>query len=341
MDDVSPLDVVTWSSEHWPLWFPSEGRATLRPAILSGRGLHQDRATVFLFAGDERAPRVVLKVGFTEAETQHLRAEHEAMGSVRRALSADLQSTIPEPLGLAALPERTVLAMRVLQGRHVLVPHLAGDSTMLARTQLRRLFGRLFAWSRRLAEATEGEAGGDEHALAALVERFLHSQSLSNPVAASVQSFGESVARSTIRWHRHWQHRDPSVGNVVVHRRQVRLIDWEYASPDSPPWLDVSYTPVATLLLARRQGSSGDAAGLAERVLDDRHWVGSILRTKMTQEWFHPLPIPWAVTLTAMGVALRQQLTGRPGGGAWGKFAVASLTDRGFRKAVGWLAPNW
>lgn len=335
------MNALDWVLSEWTGWFSEAPPASLCPVFLAGGPAHRTRASMFLFENAKPVPRVVIKIAFTGAEAGHLRGELNALRAVRLVLPADLADTIPRALGLTDLHGRTLLATEAMAGKRLLVPYLDHRPYFSGRRLLRRYHVQSFAWTRRLADSTaRSHHTADEGMLEELVERFLATNALSSTRAQEVRAFGRAVGRSQIRWFPAWQHGDLSVGNVLRHRGGLRFLDWEHASADSPPWLDVSYAPVAALLLALAQGAAGSLSEVATRVLA-RGWVRTILEYELGRVWTYPLPLEWAVTLTAMSVGLRQAAEGRQGGDEWTSFALAALTEREFRDELDWLSPRW
>lgn len=336
------MNALDWVLSEWSGWFAEDPPRSLCPLFLAGGPAHRGRASLFLFADADASPRVVIKSAFTREEAKHLRGEFEALRSVRPVLPIDLTETVPRALGFTELDGKSLLATEAMAGRRLLVPHLGHPPSVYARRLFRRYHAEAIAWTRRLADATARlHHTVDEGALEELTERFVVNSSRSSKEAGAVRAFGRALGRSHIRWCPVWQHGDLSVGNVLRHRGGLTLLDWEHASADSPPWLDASYTPVAAILLALGQDAPGSVSEVASRILGRGSWVGSILEDELGRVWNHPLPLAWAVTLTAMRVGLRQETAGRHGGDVWTAFALAALTDPEFRNRVSWLAPEW
>jgi hypothetical protein len=296
---------------------------------------------VFVFARGETRPSVVMKVAFTREEAAFLTEEFHALSGVRRATSGRIMETIPEPLALEASGQGVILALRVLDGRRPLVPDLTRRGSPAARRLMRGFLASSFGWSRDLAAASGQPRRVEEGELEELVEGFLNVYRVTGQPGSLLRSFGRSVGRARISWTPCWQHRDISVGNVLFHRGNIRLIDWEHAAGACEPWFDTAYTPGASVLLARRQAGSASVREAALISLNDRHWFGRLLAQEMKKTWQYPLPLPWAVTLTAMSTALRRERNGRVGWTDWADFALCLLADKEFREAASWLAVDW
>lgn len=335
-------EVVRWISDDWLDWFPNETAVpSLRWVIQAGGPAHRGRGSYYVFAGREPTPRLIVKVGSSERERRFVAAEHGAMSAVRKVVAKELEATIPVPLGIEHWPNRTAMATLMMPGRRLLVPFLPGPGSTWAARLFRRYTAGCFRWARRLAASGSGESA-DEASLAEVAERFAADPDVPSPTAEAARSFGGALTRARVRWEPTWQHGDVSVGNLLMHRRRLRFLDWEHASPTYPPWLDIAFSPAAALVLAWRQQPSGSFADMAGRILARNHWVGSVLASEMDAAWRgFPLPITWAVTLTAMETALRQGGEDRHGKAFWSDFVSTTLTDDVFRRQVGWLSPEW
>jgi hypothetical protein len=70
-------------------------------------------------------------------------------------------------------------------------------------------------------------------------------------------------------------------------------------------------------------------------------WMARVGQRVVQDPWRHPLPVPWALALTAMRSALRAAEQGRTGGAQWAELAVAMLTDDRLRSAASAWVPDW
>lgn len=336
------IDPVEYASRMWPVWFGGAPATNLEQVILTGGPAHKPRAIVFVLRSGDRSPSVVVKVAFTPGEAGFLSDEFRALCDVRAAAPPSLRESIPEPLGLHHAEEPVAMeATRAVAGRRLLVPDLCVPGGAMARRVLRSFLRGAFVWSQQLAEATQQDHERDEQELAGRVERFLSVYRGGASALRDIRSFGRAVARARIRWRPAWQHRDISVGNVLVHRGTLRFVDWEHAEAASDPWYDVAYAPCATVLVAQRQRAMPSVRTAAMSVLPADKWAGRLLRTEMERAWSDALPLPWAVALTAVSTALRRERSGRIGWPDWAEFVTAVLADGEFRRRIGWLAPEW
>jgi hypothetical protein len=334
-------DVLGYAARMWPEWFPGRPGSGLEPAVLAGGPAHHPRAAVFVFAAGESKPSVVMKVAFTSAEAAFLEQEFRALSEVRRSTAGPILETIPAPLGFERSGPSVILALSAVDGRRLLVPNVTRRGSPSSRRLMRDFLARSFDWSRGLADASEPGPIEDEEKLVGLVERFVSVHDVTGPARSRLQSFGRAIGRSRVRWTAGWQHRDVSVGNVLVHRGTLRLVDWEHAGPGCEPWFDTSYAPGAAVMLARRQGRSTSVQAAALTALSRRHWLGAVLAREMDKAWHYPLPLPWAVALTIMSTALRRERDGRVGWADWVDLALWVTSEAAVRDDVGWLSPEW
>jgi Phosphotransferase enzyme family len=334
-------DVLGYAARKWPEWFPEQAGVELEPVALAGGPAHQPRATLFVLARGDRRPAVVMKIAFTPEEAAFLEQEYRALSEVRRALSGPILETIPEPLGFDGSGKMVLLAARAVEGRRLVVPNVTKRGSLASRRLTRGFFKESFDWSHRLALAsTQGSSEGPE-SLEGLVECFVSAHRVAGAARDRLLSFGRAVGGSSLSWKAGWQHRDVSVGNALVHRGSLRMVDWEHAGPGCEPWFDIAYAPGATVMLARRQGGYGSVGQAASIALDRRRWMGAALASEMESAWRHPLPISWAVTLTAMSTALRRERDGRVGWSDWIDLVLWMFSGDEVRRTAGWVAPDW
>jgi hypothetical protein len=329
--------LTAYATKSWTAWFPGESAQKFQVGILVGPN-HRHRPLVFLVPKGDRNPRVVLKVAMTPREADCLSTEFRALSELRPMLPAALRESIPEPLGLERTAGGLVLALRAMEGRRPLQPRLHGRPSLGGRRQLLSFVAGASGWTRRLAQATARPPEADEAELEDRVERFRAAFVKDGYEGRTIRSFGRTVADTRIRWTPAWQHGDIGFGNALVHHRAFRFVDWEQARPSSEPWFDISYMPLALAGMARRQRDEPSLARAAIWTLASSGWSGPILEARLHGSWDYPLPLGWAVTLTAMWKALRLQEEGRTG---WADLALGLLTDAELRRELAWLAPEW
>jgi hypothetical protein len=322
------------------MWF-DRGHEDLGIAIGSGGPAHRTRAAVFVFDDHRRSPSVVMKIAFTELEAGFLRHEHAALAELRPQLPAPMRRSMPRALGIAVIDGNTVLSMEALPGKRLLVPNLGGTGGPLPRKLLGDFYRKSFEWSRALAAATSSDKKLDGSALADLVDRYVALGPLAGPAADRAASFRRSVDASGIEWSHSWQHADLAVGNVLIHRGELRLLDREHASAESQPWFDLAQSPGATARLAKRQTGAGSSRDAAMRALGRSGWAGGLLRMEMERVWDDRMPLGWAVALASMATAIRQADDARMGAEDWSELTAALLADDELRAEVPWMVPDW
>ena len=328
--------------DEWPRWFPGETTPGLSPMLLSGGPAHRDRISVLIFPDDARAPRVIMKIGFTPREGEFLTSEFEAMDQLWPQLPADLQTSMPRALDLYQNEGSTAMAAGVVTGNRLLVPGLTGDVPPKAREIMDSFFRRSFLFARALAEATRSPSPRDSGPLAGIAEEFADSFLADEPdFQGRVRDFGAAIEATEIEWHPAWQHQDVAVGNVLEDGENLRFVDWEHAGGDCVPWFDIAFAPVVTSHLARRVDRIPSVETAALGVLGGETAIGSVLRERMEKIWDYPLPLSWGVTLTAMEGAMRRLDDGREGSPEWVELVRLMMCDETFRSKVEWLVPEW
>jgi hypothetical protein len=332
--------LTEYAEGRWNEWFgrpPEE----LGLAIGSGGPAHRTRAAVFVFDGHQRRPSVVMKIAFTDLEAGFLRHEHNALDDLRPNLPGEMRRSIPRALGLTEIEGNTVLSMEALAGKRLLVPNLTGRGGTVPRQLIGGFFRKAFEWSQDLALATSSDevlGGGD---LAHVVDRFRGLASQPTLVSDRLTSFRNAIESSGIKWSTSWQHADLAVGNVLVHRGELRLLDWEHASATSQPWFDLAQAPGASARLAKRQSGAGSSREAAMRALGSSRWAGEVLRAEMEGVWDNRMPLGWAVALASMATAIRQVEDARMGAEDWTEFTTALMSDDELRRELPWMVPDW
>jgi hypothetical protein len=333
--------LIGHAAGKWSEWFPGEQVPELHAGILASGSNHSQRALVFLLPQGFGRPLVVLKVELGPEEIDALEVEFRLLGEVRPLVPERIRGSVPEPLGLWHVGDAAIMAQRAIEGRRLLVPYLPAFGSPPARRILRRFASRALDWSGELARATEEPEWADEGQLVERVEEFAAAAMVPGPARREVLAFGRALSRARIRWKPGWQHGDIGFGNALLYRGAVRFVDWEHARSRSEPWFDASYMPAGLAGLARRQGGLQSLTAGVTSTLGERQWVATVIRRELEKVWDFPLPLPWAVTLTAMWKAIRVRGEGRPGWTEWRDLAVSLVADGEMRANVGWLAPKW
>jgi hypothetical protein len=332
--------LTEYAMGEWRSWF-ERGHEELGIAIGSGGPAHRTRAAVFVFDGHRRRPSVVMKIAFTELEAGFLRHEHDALTELRPRLPVEMRRSMPRALGLAQVDGNTVLSMEALLGKRLLVPNLGGAGGSLPKKLLGDFYRKSFEWSRDLAAATSGEMKLGGSALAEVVDRYASLVPHRGVALDRLSSFRSALDTSGIEWAHAWQHADLAVGNVLFHRGELRLLDWEHASAESQPWFDLAQSPGATARLAKRQTGAASSREAAMRALGRSGWAGQVLRAELDRIWDNRMPLGWAVALASMATAIRQADDARMGAEDWTELTAALFTDDELRAELPWMVPVW
>ena len=335
------IDELTgYARQEWQSWF-GHSPGSVGIAIGSGGPAHRTRAAVFVFEDRHARPSVVMKIAFTDLEGAFLRHEHGALADIRPLLPEPMRRTVPRALGLAEIEGNTVLTMEALAGRRLLVPDLNGSGGSLPRSLMGDFYRKSFEWSNDLAVATSSTERLDGSHLAEIVDRYIGLASHSTDVEGRVRSFRDAVAGSGIAWSTSWQHADLAVGNVLMHRGELRLLDWEHASDKSQPWFDLAQSVGATARLAKRQSGAASSRVAAMSTLGRSGWAGPVLRAEIEGAWDNRMPLGWVIALSSMATAIRQADDTRMGAEDWTEFAAALVADKELRSELPWMVPDW
>ena len=333
-------ELTGYARENWLSWF-GHSPGSVGIAIGSGGPAHRTRAAVFVFEDRRTRPSVVMKIAFTELEAGFLRHEHDALTEIRPLLPEPMRPTVPRALGLAEIESNTVLTMEALAGRRLLVPDLNGSGGALPRSLMGDFYRKSFSWSHDLAVATTSGESLNGSDLAAIVDRYLGLVSHSAETGERLKSFRDAVAESGIGWSTSWQHADLAVGNVLMHRGELRLLDWEHASDRSQPWFDLAQSVGATARLAKRQSGAASARDAAMSAIGRSGWAGDVLRAELERAWDNRIPLGWVIALSSMATAIRQADDSRMGAEDWTEFAAALVADNELRSELPWMVPDW
>jgi hypothetical protein len=333
-------ELVDHAADRWTGWFPGRPRTALRPVIMAGGPAHRGRAFVFLLQELTGKPVLVCKLAFTEEEVDYVSREFDSLSRLFPVLPGSLREQMPEPIEFQRSDSMAIAITTAIEGRRLPVPDITRRGAVAGRRVMQQFFRRGFRWSKELASASRSPSPRDGRALGEIVDRFCVAFDLDSVARRNIAAFRSAVENSDVRWHPSWQHGDLAVGNVLLHRGDLRIVDWEHAAEDAEPWFDVSYAPMVTASLGRKQANASSLPEAALLVLGSRSWLGPVLRREMERVWDYSLPLQWAVALTTMRAAVRRAEQGR-GWVTWASFVAASIANREFRVALPWLAPVW
>lgn len=329
--------LIEYAHQKWPVWFPTRRPDRLIPAVLAGGPGHRRRGIVFIFREGAPQPSVVAKIAFSSQEGKFLFREYESLEGVRTGVSKSLQLRIPKPLGIDEIEGHTVLTTMAMPGSRQLVPRLVSGGSQISRRLVRRFLRRAFRMSATLAQETASCETVSSEELADIVDRFRSRFAPGNRGEDELVEFSRRVRISGITYKPAWQHGDVMMSNVICHRGMLAFLDWEHGRPESQPWFDIAYAPVALALMASWQEGL-PLPKVMNRVLASGSWTGKILRQEMSRAWRYPLPLSWGVALTAMETSLRQFDDGREGYQEWSTFVSVLMDGTETREDLDWLS---
>lgn len=322
-------DVRDFAEREWTAWFPGATARDIRCAIIARGAAYPRRAVVAVFDGADREPRATIKIALGDKGT-FLERECDALAELRRIAPRTLCSTMPVPLGLDWIGDSRIAAFSALPGRQVNLPSFLGSGGRLAVWRTERLLGRIMEWAASLRNVTPASAGvrvrTDE-----LHKRFIALPGNRRAAARALHVLEEHIDSGVQQLHRCWQHGDLAVGNVLVDSSGVHIVDWECAADDYEPWFDQAYALAAMLFQAWSQNPRANLPELTRQVLDDRGWVGGLMRRTAAAHWRFPLPIGVGVATACMRTAVRSHANDRSGWERWQEMAGALLSGTSWR----------
>ncbi len=209
------------------------GAARIRVLQSTAGASFGSRAKFFVFCGSEFHPRLVCHVSRSEEEEQALRREWLIRQQIRERLPAALRETVPPLMTLARLGEAPVLIEQGMPGSSM-ARLVFGHGGVLTVTRVKRAFERAADWLQAFQDATA--QGGrswsrdeEEELLArafARIARVLPRPTWRHLLHGTREKLvplrGLEVGRTA-------QHGDFWPGNVLVHGRMLRVVDWESA----------------------------------------------------------------------------------------------------------------
>ena len=302
--------------------------------LLGGR---PGRASIVYADRGGQRPRVVVKVADPKVAGANIRREASALREAHAALPPEVTSAMPHPLGTLERERFVALAMSAVLGSRARLPSLVQQRPNRRDERLLVSHVRsVRSWSRRLAAAST-EATSiqlESSSVGRWAEQFCATDFVPTAARDALSSMLADGALSA-SWPQVWQHGDVASGNVLYHRGQVRLVDWEASSSTHPPWHDDAYL---LLSLARTVDRTRTRDGLL-RSLSNRSYAGSALSEVYRADWPHPVPLGLALLLTALQQAGDPDATGYTSS-HWTQLAVDLLIDETLRAECEWLVPR-
>jgi hypothetical protein len=240
--------VVARPGEAAPLrWLGEIDGAGARAATVAAGSRHDAPvATVLRFASRSRQPDLAVKVALDERGAARLRAERAALGSLGAAAAA-AGAAVPQ---LRPATDRALLAAGALAGRPA--------AALLARSPerlddvLRAVGDWLLAWNRATAATAPATAAVLERRLLRPAARVAAAKPATAPYAEAMRRLaarlnGAPLVSVPV-------HDDLTMSNVLLDGGRLGIVDWEAASPEGLPLLDLWYALADALARSRRVG---------------------------------------------------------------------------------------
>lgn len=268
---------------HWATVF-GEGRRPAAFEVVKHGGWRGSAAPVaFLVFTDGRPdPAYFLKVSRDEASAANIRREHEEYMKIY-ARAGRLQNCIPVVKWCGELGEYTILVESVVRGRSWEGVDFATARTRRGQRAISRLVLRALDWLLDFQGLTEtrrvplnrdfvdlhvarhvGRLSGEHReamtALAPLLDQLVVSFEAHGPAQIPLVAV----------------HGDYNHFNILVHGKELSVIDWEYCEAEGLPFVDPLF-----LLLETAIGSTREPAGIAVQAFvgpDAGSWSGALYR---------------------------------------------------------------
>lgn len=299
--------VLEFVSDQWGVWFDEPRTPVLIPLVLTNASKINRRVAVFVFESGESEPRVMVKVSLTEKDAATSRAEYRALVSLHGLVPEDVTRTMPRPLGFAPVdPEVSLFAETAISGSLPLLPRMTRGTSILGAALIRRHTHMVLNWSRRLAESTtRDDMVVRTRDLIDVVDRFSEAFPTTQATRHALDVFRDRISTADLQEKTCWQHGDVSPGNVLIHKGQARLTDWEHANGRSEPWRDAAQIPSTLYLRASAGDPEANATEVAARSLGSSSRSGRALKSSLEAHWDYSTPLSWAVLISTMRQALQ------------------------------------
>lgn len=243
-------------------WLAAEvpGIPPLAGGIVAGMYRTAPKVTLTLF-DQEGTPAAVVKVARGRAAEASLRAEHAALR--RFGPEGPYGSFAPGALALGRVGGRLALAQRAVLGRPMTVSYYA-PGHVSSRRRVEADFARAGGWLDAFVRATArpavrfGPAQIAEHVMGPL-QRYRHEigwgpdeQALFGRALETAEALrGEPLALGGV-------HGDFWMGNMLLTRTRVGLVDWELARENAPLFRDIYKFPTSyAFYLDKGRGARG------------------------------------------------------------------------------------
>lgn len=331
--------VLEFVSDQWGVWFDEPRTPLLIPLVLTHASKINRRASVFVFESGQPDPRVMVKVSLTDKDAATSRAEYRALASLHRLVPEDLSRTMPRPLGFEWVdPEVSLFAETVISGSLPLLPRITRGTSILGARLIRRHAHMILNWSRRLADSTtRDDMVVRTHDLIDVVDRFSEAFPTTPTARHALGMFRDQISRADLQEKGCWQHGDISPGNVLIHKGEARLTDWEHADNLSEPWRDAAQIPSTLYVRAFAEDPEANATRLAARSLGSSSRSGRALKGSLEAHWDYSTPLSWAVLISTMRQALQTRWLSPTSGNPEATLAHLLLAPGAAATELDWL----
>jgi thiamine kinase-like enzyme len=256
-------------------------------ALQIGGARGKERKVNFLvFESGGSQPVLMMKVARTTAYQGQLRHEHEALTAVWQ--NPALKAAVPRPLGLFMFEKRFVLLEQCVPGTSLKV--LLRRQQRVSRQQVQHDCQQALAWLQQMQQATY--SGIETFAGEALLTGYL--ERLANPLPKAFVQQLRTLAREYegLAIPLCSRHGDYWPGNLILHKGQLGVIDWEDFLAVAWPFYDLFlfFTNYTSTYPWDGWRWTRAPAAFARAFLQD-NWFSQLI-TSSVQQYLQRLKIP-------------------------------------------------
>jgi hypothetical protein len=331
--------VLEFVSDHWGVWFDESRTPLLVPLVLTHASKINRRAAVFVFESGQPEPRMLVKVSLTDEDAASSEAEYRALASLHGLVPGDMSRTMPRPLGFERVDrEVSLFAETAISGSLPVLPTNTSSTSLLGAALIRRYTHLILNWSRRLADSTtRDDMVVPTHDLIDVADRFSEAFPVTQATCHALDVFRDRISSADLQEKACWQHGDISPGNVLIHKGQARLTDWEHANSRSEPWRDAAQIPSTLYVRAFAEEPGADATRLAVRSLGSSSRTGRAVKSSLEAHWDYSIPLSWAVLISTMRQALQTRRLSSASGNPEATLAHLLLSPGAAGQELDWL----
>lgn len=331
--------VLEFVSAQWGVWFDEPQTPRLTPLVITHASKINRRVAVFVFESGQPNPRVMVKVSFTDNDSASSEAEYQALASLHELVPEDMSTTMPRPLGFERVdPRVSLFAETAISGSLPILPTITGGTSLLGAALIRRHTHLILNWSRKLADSTtRDDMVVRTHDLIDVVDRFSEAFPVTQATRHALDVFRDQISNAELQEKACWQHGDISPGNVLIHKGQARLTDWEHANGRSEPWRDAAQIPSTLYVRSFAEEPGADATRLAVRSLGSSSRAGRAVKSSLEAHWDYSVPLSWAVLISTMRQALQTRWLSSASGNPEATLAHILLVPDAAGTALDWL----